>query len=195
MGEEQALTASKKKQKVVPGVERKQGKGRQMQWGLISIVLVCLVGVIAYSNSFGCPFIFDDLFFIEQNIAIRSLSNVKAWWGYYHSRPIGFLSFALNYHFHGLDVWGYHFVNLAIHIVNALLVWWLVMLTMATPVMREQPISRHKGAIALFTALLFVSHPLATQSVTYIVQRMASLATLFYLLSLALCVKGRAWGG
>ena len=113
----------------------------------------------------------------------------------YPSRPIGFLSFALNYHFHGLDVWGYHLVNLAIHIVNAVLVWWLVMLTMATPVMRGQPISRHKGAMALFTALLFVSHPLATQSVTYIVQRLASLATLFYLLSLALYVKGRLWEG
>ena len=119
----------------------------------------------------------------------------KAWWGFYPSRPIGYLSFALNYYFHGLDVWGYHLVNLAIHIVNAILVWWLVLLTMATPVMRAQPISRHKGAMALFTALLFVSHPLATQSVTYIVQRLASLATLFYLLSLALYVKGRLGEG
>jgi protein O-mannosyl-transferase len=62
---------------------------------------------------------------------------------------------------------------------------------MATPIMRAQQISRHKRAIALFAALMFVSHPLATQSVTYIVQRLASLATLFYLLSLALYVKGR----
>jgi tetratricopeptide (TPR) repeat protein len=101
----------------------------------------------------------------------------------------------LDYHFHKLDVWGYHLVNLGIHIINAVLVWWLVMLTMATPVMKAQPISRHKGAMALFTALLFVSHPLATQSVTYIVQRLASLATLFYLLSLALYVKGRVREG
>ena len=158
-------------------------------------MLICLVGIIAYSNSFDCSFHFDDTPFLEQNIAIRNLSNVKAWWGFYRSRPIVFLSFALDYHFHGFDVWGYHLVNLAIHIVNAVLVWWLVMLTMATPVMRGQPISRHKGAMALFTALLFVSHPLATQSVTYIVQRMASLATLFYLLSLALYVKGRLWEG
>jgi tetratricopeptide (TPR) repeat protein len=49
--------------------------------------------------------------------------------------------------------------------------------------------------MALFAALLFVSHPLATQSVTYIVQRLSSLATLFYLLSLALYVKGRLWEG
>ena len=153
------------------------------------------MGIIAYSNSFDCSFHFDDKPNIEDNYAIRNLSNVKAWWGFIPSRAIGTLSFALNYHFHRLDVWGYHLVNLAIHIVNAILVWWLVMLTMATPVMRDQLISRHKRPMALFTALLFVSHPLATQSVTYIVQRLASLAALFYLLSLALYVKGRLWQG
>jgi len=171
--------------------KKKRGRSRQFPWHSLSIILICLAGLIAYSNSFECSFHFDDVPTIEENIAIRSLSNVKAWWSFYPSRPVGYLSFALNYHFHRLDLWGYHLVNLAIHIANAVLVWWLVMLTMATPVMRNQPIARHKGAMALFTALLFVSHPLATQSVTYIVQRLASLATLFYLLSLALYVKSR----
>jgi hypothetical protein len=115
-------------------------------------MLICLVGVIAYSNSFNCSFNFDDKPNIEENIAIRNLSNVKAWWGFIPSRPIGTLSFALNYHFHRLDVWGYHLVNLAIHIINAVLVWWLVMLTMATPVMRSKPVSRHKMSMALLTA-------------------------------------------
>jgi hypothetical protein len=44
---------------------------------------------------------------------------------------------------------------------------------------------------AFLTALLFVSHPLATQSVTYIVQRMASMVAMFYLLSIALYMKAR----
>ncbi|MGO9138557.1 MAG: tetratricopeptide repeat protein [Syntrophales bacterium] len=188
-------TPNKKKQKDMAGGGEEERKPRQIPWSLISVIFICLVGVIAYSNSFDCSFHFDDKSNIVDNVAIRSLSNVKAWWGYVPSRPIGTLSFALNYHFHRLDVWGYHLVNLAIHVVNAILIWWLVMLTMATPVMRAQPISKHKGSMALFTALLFVSHPLATQSVTYIVQRLASLATLFYLLSLALYVKGRLWEG
>jgi len=195
MREKVALKKAKKKEKEIPAKGKERGTNRQFLWRSVSIVLICLTGVIAYSNSFDCSFHFDDVPTIEENSAIRNLSDVKAWWGFYSSRPIGFLSFALNYHFYGLDVWGYHLVNLAIHIVNAVLVWWLVMLTMATPVMRGQPISRHKGAMALFTALLFVSHPLATQSVTYIVQRLASLATLFYLLSLALYVKGRLGEG
>jgi protein O-mannosyl-transferase len=174
---------------------KKQGKERQMPWALMSIAIICLVGVMAYSNSFDCSFHFDDKPNIEENLSIRNLANVKAWWGFIPSRPIGTLSFALNYYFHRLDVWGYHLVNLVIHIANALLVWWLTMLTMSTPMMRGQPVARHKMPMALFSALLFVSHPLATQSVTYIVQRLASLATLFYLLSLALYVKGRLWEG
>jgi tetratricopeptide (TPR) repeat protein len=192
---EQALKASKKKQQDIPGTAKRQRKPPQIPWNLISILLICLVGLVAYSNSFDCSFHFDDIPAIEENIAIRDLSDIKAWWSFVPSRPLGYLSFALNYHFHELDLWGYHLVNFTIHIVNAVLVWWLVMLTMATPVMRSQPLSRHQGPLALFAALLFVSHPLATQSVTYIVQRFASLATLFYLLSLALYVKGRLGEG
>lgn len=188
-------TPKKKKQKPIPDGKKEQGGNKKFPWRLISVIFICLVGAIAYSNSFDCSLHFDDIPYIAENITIRNLSNVTAWWNFVPSRPIGTLSFALDYHFHRLDVWGYHLVNLAIHIVNAVLVWWLVLLTMATPVMKVQPISRHKGAMALFTALLFVSHPLATQSVTYIVQRLASLATLFYLLSLALYVKGRLGEG
>ncbi|MGD1152247.1 MAG: tetratricopeptide repeat protein [Syntrophales bacterium] len=196
MGNRQvSKTPKKKKIRDIPGKGKEQGKNRSVLWSLISILLICLVGVIAYSNSFDCSFHFDDVPTIEDNIAIRNLSDVEAWWGFYPSRPIGYLSFALNYNFHRLDVWGYHLVNMAIHIVNGVLVWWLVMLTMTTPVMKTQPISRHKESMALFTALLFVSHPLATQSVTYIVQRLSSLAALFYLLSLALYVKGGLWKG
>ena len=78
-----------------------------------------------------------------------------------------------------------------IHFIIALLIWWLTLITFSTPVMKDESISRHKTKIAFLTGLLFVTHPLATQSVTYIVQRFASLAALFYLLSLILFIKGR----
>ena len=105
------------------------------------------------------------------------------------------LTFAINYNIHKLDVWGYHLVNLIIHLTNAFLVWWLTWLTLSTPVMKNTEISRHKTMVAFLTGLLFVTHPLATQSVTYIAQRFASLATLFYLLSLILFVQGKLWQG
>ena len=64
--------------------------------------------------------------------------------------------------------------------------WWLTALLFRTPNGKQSPLASRQRTIAFIVALLFVSHPLATQSVTYIVQRLASLATLFYLLSLCL---------
>jgi len=126
---------------------------------------------------------------------VKAGDTFAEWLRLFPNRPVGVVTFYLNYYFHGLDVWGYHLVNLVIHLVNAFLVWWLVWMTLSTPAMRETEISRHKTVAAFLAGLLFVTHPLATQSVTYIIQRFASLATLFYLLSLALFVSGKLWQG
>lgn len=158
---------------------------------VVGLSLIFLLGIIIYSNSFYCSFHFDDLLRIVYNIKIRNLADVKAWWNYYPSRPVGTLTFALNYHFNQLDVWYWHLVNLIIHLINACLVWWLTLLIFSSPVLKNQPIARNKKVLAFLTALLFVSHPLATQSVTYIVQRLASMVAMFYLLSLVLYVKAR----
>ncbi len=158
---------------------------------VLGLAIIILLGIIIYSNSFNCSFHFDDLFRIVDNTSIRNLADVKAWWNFDPNRPIGIFTFALNYHFNQLDVRYWHLVNLVIHLINACLVWWLTFLIFSSPALKDNPIIRQKKVIAFFTALLFVSHPLATQSVTYIVQRLASMVTLFYLLSLALYVKAR----
>jgi len=158
---------------------------------LIGLAIIILLGIIIYSNSFHCSFHFDDVPRIVDNTSIRNLADVKSWWNYYPTRPIGIFTFALNYHFNQLDVRYYHLVNLIIHLINACLVWWLTQLIFSSPVLKDNPIIRQKKVIAFFMALLFVSHPLATQSVTYIVQRLASMVTMFYFLSLAFYVKAR----
>jgi len=155
---------------------------------------IILAGIVVYSNSFDCSFHFDDSNVFTSAVT-RESATVADWMRLFPSRPVGMATFALNYHFHKLDVWGYHFVNLSIHVANALLVFWLVLLTFSTPAMKDAAISRHRTLIAFFTAMLFVSHPLATQAVTYIAQRFASLATFFYLLSVLLYVKGRLRAG
>jgi protein O-mannosyl-transferase len=152
---------------------------------------IIFLGVLIYSNSFDCSFHYDDLNNFVNNPKLHNLSDIKNWWGFQPNRVVGMFTLVLNYHFSGENVWSYHLVNLVIHLVNALLVWWLTMMIYATPSVKGSEISRNKGIIALLTALLFVSHPLQTQAVTYIIQRLASLVALFYLLSLALYVKGR----
>jgi uncharacterized membrane protein len=156
---------------------------------LYALILI-LAGVSVYSNSFNCSFHFDDIPNIVSNPAIRDLFNWKAWMFFNSHRPVGFFTFALNYHFNRLDVFGYHLFNLAIHIINAFLVWKLVRLLFRSEYLKEHPLSASAGQLAFFTALLFVVHPLMTESVTYIVQRLVSLASLFCLLSMVLFIQG-----
>jgi protein O-mannosyl-transferase len=170
---------------------KKQPAKEQHYRNLAGLAIIIILGIIIYSNSFGCSFHFDDYRSIVTNKMIRDWTDVKAWWNFSSNRPAGTFSFVLNYHFTGLDVRYWHLVNLVIHLINACLVRWLTLLIFSSPVLKESRIGKHKEEIAFLTALLFVSHPLATQSVTYIVQRLSSLVAMFYFLALALYLKAR----
>src|SRR3989339_69162 len=160
------------------------------------IIAICLVAVISYSNSFNGPFHFDDLPFIVENQTIRDIGDIGAIWKGVlpqHSRFVAFYTFALNYHFNKLDVFGYHVTNLVIHIISSLLVWWFVALLIDSPGINDERIVKNKHNISFFTALLFVCHPVQTQAVVYISQRFASLSTMFYLLALCMYLYGRSF--
>jgi protein O-mannosyl-transferase len=156
---------------------------------LFHAVLIILLGLMIYSNTFHVPFQFDDLPVIKQSASLPETFSLSAFLE--GNRSIGYLSFALNYAVHGLSVEGYHFVNIAIHLTNALLLYILVIVSFITPVLRDTVPKDRERAIALVSSLLFVCHPVQTQAVTYIVQRFTSLAAMFYLLSLILYVKAR----
>lgn len=158
---------------------------------ILTIILISGLGIIVYSNSFLCSFHFDDFPSIIDNLAIRNIHNLYGIWTVWPCRFITFLSLALNYHFSHFNIIGYHIFNLGIHLAASVLVWWLVSLTFLTPVMKKEQITRHGNLIALFSGLIFISHPLQTQAVTFIWQRAASMATLFYLASLCLYIKSR----
>ena len=162
---------------------------------LLSVISIFSLGIIAYSNTFFCSFYYDDLPFIVLNPAIKNISDLQHIWNFLPCRFILYLSFALNYHFSHLNVFGYHLVNLLVHLGSAIFVWWLTLLTFSTPVMKEERIACHANIIALLAGLVFVAHPIQTESVTYILQRAASMATLFYLASLCLYIKARLLQG
>ncbi|MEE9615248.1 MAG: hypothetical protein V3W31_09940, partial [Thermodesulfobacteriota bacterium] len=83
-----------------------------------SLVVIAAAALLIYSNTFHYEFQFDDTLHIGESRKTGELSN---FWPPSGTRYVGFLSFALNYRFGGLDVFGYHLVNLAIHITNGLL--------------------------------------------------------------------------
>lgn len=142
------------------------------------ILTILLLGILPYSRTFRGAFVFDDITGIVQKEAIHDLGDIHAVWDANHSRFLTNLSFAVNYHFGGLRVEGYHIVNSLIHLINGVLVYWFVFL------LSER--KRHFRLFSLIVALLFVSHPIQTQAVAYISQRTTSLAALWYLLSLNL---------
>ncbi len=170
---------------------------------LIHLALLFAVGLAAYWNTFDTPFQWDEKPLIEENPIVRDLgyfaspSSAKGLphHGALTRRYVGFLSFALNYRLHGLDVTGYHVVNLSIHLLNAALLYAIVLLSFKTPALRDALLGKTAGRVALFASLLFVAHPVQTEAVTYIFQRLASLAAFFSLLSLAAYLRSRLAAG
>ncbi len=158
-------------------------KGRQKQ--LLFLTIVVFLGFILYSNVLLTPFVFDDYFIIIYNPLVKSfIASLK---DIANNRYIGALSFAFSYAVGEFDPFKYHLVNVLIHAVNAVLVFFLVKNILITSENDEARVA----FIPAFSALLFVAHPAQTQAVTYISQRFASLATLFYLSSILSYITAR----
>jgi tetratricopeptide (TPR) repeat protein len=148
--------------------------------------------VLAYSNTFESPFVFDDVVQIQNNPLIMDHSINGFRQAFKLSRPLGIISFQLNYLLWGDNVFWFHFVNILIHILTALLVYKFLQLLTRTPLVSASAVNDDSlQAVPFLVALLFVAHPVQTQAVTYIVQRFASLATLFYLAAAILYLQAR----
>jgi uncharacterized protein with PQ loop repeat len=164
------------------------------------ILFFIIAGFTLYSNTFNSPFVLDDLRIIEENPTIRltelTAKNIlNSATGLSSNRPVSTLTFALNYYFDRYHLTGYHFVNIVIHILNAIILFFFLKLTFK--ISRRQNTSNLKfGSLAelwisFFAALIWLVHPIQIQSVTYIVQRMNSMGATFYILALLSYAKGR----
>lgn len=151
--------------------------------------------VIAYVPSFGVPFVFDDLHNLVLNPRIQpgSFADLAESLDARGSRdrPVAMVTFALNYLWSGLDPRSYHAVNLAIHALNGVLLYLLLRILARAPGSPSR-LQVNTAAFAFAGALIWVVHPVNTQAVTYIVQRMASLAATFYLIALWLFALWRS---
>jgi tetratricopeptide (TPR) repeat protein len=159
-------------------------------------ILIVIIGVAIYSNTFHVPFILDDEGSIQLLTPVHGLANyfAEGWPGYNYlpNRAFGYLTFALNYEFGGLNVTGYHLINLIIHISTALLVYYFIKLIFRTPYMQRAGITNNQiSGFAFVVSLIFVCHPIQTQAVTYIVQRLTSMSAMFYLAALVCYMRWR----
>lgn len=153
--------------------------------------LIALLGLIVYSNSFTIPFILDDFGSIVNNYSIRDPLNLTAIWNFYSNRFVIYVTFAINYFIHNNGVEGYHITNLAIHIFNGILFFIILQYILGLKYFEDKVPGRYRNIISLVSAMIFISHPLQVNAVSYIVQRTASLAGTFYLLAILFFIKYR----
>ena len=170
---------------------------------VLPITLIALACAATYWNSLGGPFIWDDNTAIINNPAIQHLWPLWAPFVTPHEspvagRPIVNLTFALNYAAGGMSVIGYHLVNIAIHLVCALLLFGIVRRTFIAMNARDaaaapapSPSIWPADTLALGASLLWAVHPLQSEAVNYVTQRTESLMGLFFFLTLYCAIRAR----
>ena len=179
---------------------------------LLGTATLVLAALAVYWNSLGAPFVFDDIPAVERNATIRQVwppgpaLNPPTDGSGVSGRPLVNLSLAVNYAGSGLVVRGYHWTNLSLHALAALTLWGLLRRTLRPPSWgselarvdrkREQarspgkPASEDAGLMALVCTLLWIVHPLLTETVVCVVQRNEIMGSLFYLLTMYCFVRG-----
>jgi hypothetical protein len=168
-----------------------------IKWALFAALLLAAAAWLAWQNSFAGGLIRDDMRSIVENPSIRSLSSpwkllsTESENPVWSIRPIANWTLAVNYAMGGTTPVGYRVTNLVIHGLAALTLFAVVRRTLRFPALA----SRFAGAadaLALVIGLLWMLHPLQTQSVSTITQRGDSLGGLFYLLTLYAFIRGTA---
>lgn len=146
----------------------------------ISAFLVLVAGVVTYSNAAGIPFHYADRLLIEDNTALHRLATAADGWNDSSMRPIAALSVAATWAVGGGSSSVFHIANVCLHLLNGLLVFLLArrMLGKGAP----EPLSMTAG-------LLFIVHPVATQSVNYLVNRPVLLSVFFFLCAAVLYLR------
>jgi tetratricopeptide (TPR) repeat protein len=144
-----------------------------------SIIVLCTVAAAVFTGTFSGGFHYDDYSTILEN---PHLDRWHIFLGHldHMVRPVLYGTFLLDLFLYGNNPTGYHLLNLLLHLGSGLLVYRIL-----TRAASDE--TRH---IPFWTALLFLIHPIQTETVTYISGRASGLMAFFYLLALFLYIKG-----
>ena len=170
----------------------------------VAFALLSILVLLIYSNTFQASWHLDDTANIHSNprIKITNLKPVTLYQTFFASRdgglylgkklyrPLSCLTLALNWYWGKDNVLGYHVVNTAIHILTAFFLFLAVRNLLRSPNLKGK-FAESGYFIALLEAALWAINPIQTQAVTYIIQRMASLAAMFYILGIYFYLRGR----
>ncbi|XP_034653174.1 protein O-mannosyl-transferase Tmtc3 [Drosophila subobscura] len=170
-------------------------RGSSSQRNLLEFVCICVACIACYYNSTQCGLVFDDISAIRDNKDLRPhtpLRNVflNDFWGtpmrkeqsHKSYRPLTVLTFRFNYLLHALEPFGYHLVNLLLHLMVCLL-WRRVcrLLLRQCAAVGSNATSASLNTCAFVASLLFAIHPVHTEAVTGVVGRAELLSSICFL--------------
>lgn len=151
------------------------------------IALIAILGFIVYFNSLHGKFIWDDYCYVKDNSYITSFSYLPKIFSSsvgegagvpsFFYRPIQMLSYLFDYSLWGYNVFGYHLMNILLHILASLCVYWMI-----SVIFKER-------ALAFLTSIFYVVYPAHVEAVASISGRADSLAAIFMLSSIVFYIK------
>jgi protein O-mannosyl-transferase len=160
------------------------------------ISIIILITTIVYFNSLKGSFQFDD-----RNLLTKEwITNVDSYGKNvnltsFQNRPILLWTFALNNHIDSKNTYGFHLINLILHICVTILIFFIstrlkYLISISNKFLKKETLqsinikNSHALLFSFGVAIIFALHPLNTDSVTYISSRSSVLATFFYLLTI-----------
>jgi len=148
---------------------------RRSWWrGLLFALILAAVTILAYQPAWNAGFLWDDDVYITHNELLTAPDGLRRIWFSLDSPsqyfPLVYTTFRIEHGLWGLNSTGYHWVNLVLHVANALLVWLVL--------------ARLKVPGAWLAGALFALHPVQVESVAWITERKNVLMGFFFLLTL-----------
>lgn len=142
-------------------------------------ILLAVATIAAHSGGIHSEFVFDGTVWIRDFEPLRTLWPPR--YLFDNTRPLVFLSWAVNYAIHGVQPFGYFVGNLLIHVMAAFTIYVTIReIFRSAPRIPRDATTLSPELVALLAAALWAVHPLQTQSVSYLYQRLESLTSLFY---------------
>jgi len=148
--------------------------GSQWWWWALGLFLVSFAIFEIYRPAIRAPFLFDDTYlpFLRPQFADMPL---RSWIG--TVRPLLMLGYWFNYQTSQVDPFSYHVVNIVFHLLNGVLIW-LIVRRLLEWAKFDTPL---RTILSLFAGLLFLVHPIQTESVTYVASRSEAQSVFFFL--------------
>jgi len=156
---------------------------RRLQYG--SCLFLLVLGILVYGNHLQNPFQFDTVAYIVNQHRLNNINEqltINYLFEDFFHRSFLQITIAFNAHLDGLRTFSYHLINLLLHLINSLLVYFITSrMWCHFRLTSYQSAETEKGFVSLFTAALFLLHPIQTESVVYIMSRSEVFAGTFYL--------------